>query len=477
MNKQSDLAISILVVEDNPGDYFIVEDYLTDMFPACDIVHADTYQNAMSKLNSLAPIYDIILLDISLPDKSGLDLIKEVLNSAKHIPVIVLTGYENFEFSINSLATGITDYLLKDEINAYTLFKSILFSLERNKYTKTLTESQRRYTELFNLSPIPVWVYVAESLKFKDVNQAALMHYGYSFEEFKDMSLRDIVVDFEHYESDEPHKGKVSASIQKHVLKSGEIIDVKVEKNTIVVDDVKCIIMLSNDITDLLATQSSLVSAYKEIIEIEESEKQKLAAEVHDNLGQMLVAINMYYQSLIAKASFDNRTQKILNNLSELISRALKECSSIVNKIRPKALLENNFEEALDNLISQYESLEDYNIYVNINFDIQNYFDDSELMHVFRIVQELFNNTIKHAQAKVIYLDFEEEKDKIKLRYIDDGVGISQEMISKNSSFLGLKRRMRILHATYQIKSELNNGLKFEIGIPKKTPVPIEISS
>jgi len=83
------------------------------------------------------------LLDLNLPDHKGEELIKEVLQLATKIPVIVSTGYSNLDFCIESLSAGISDYLLKDDLSPTLLQKSIIYSMERSAYSEKLKKSEK----------------------------------------------------------------------------------------------------------------------------------------------------------------------------------------------------------------------------------------------------------------------------------------------------------------------------------------------
>ena len=174
----------ILVVEDNPGDFALVEEFLIEQIGIGILTHAKTFKEAKNILSSGCSEFDVVLLDLSLPDKTGTPLIKEIVASCPNTPVIVLTGYSDFDFGVNSLSLGISDYLLKEELTAISLYKSILYSTERKKVVSALEESEKKYSELFHMSPQPMWVFDLETLYFLNVNNAAIKHYGYSHEEF-----------------------------------------------------------------------------------------------------------------------------------------------------------------------------------------------------------------------------------------------------------------------------------------------------
>src|ERR1700753_570371 len=91
---------SILIIEDNPGDFALVEEFLFEQIEAPSISHSTSYKKAKELLSMSDSAFDIILLDISLPDKTGLPLIEDIVALCVNTPIIVLTGYEDFSFGL-----------------------------------------------------------------------------------------------------------------------------------------------------------------------------------------------------------------------------------------------------------------------------------------------------------------------------------------------------------------------------------------
>jgi len=157
----------ILVIEDNTGDFTIVEDFLIEQFADPVITRAINFKQVCEFLSSDNNMYDVILLDLTLPDKSGQHLINEMLQLAPRYPIIILTGYTDIYFSIRSISSNISDYLLKDELTAAMLYKSIIYTIERNKNISEIKKSEKRYSDLFRLSPQPMWLYDPETYLVK----------------------------------------------------------------------------------------------------------------------------------------------------------------------------------------------------------------------------------------------------------------------------------------------------------------------
>lgn len=140
----------ILVIEDNPGDFALIEHFLLEQNSSPTIQQAEDFKTAKHLLLNSGCGLDVIFLDISLPDKMGEPLIKGIVDLALTVPVIVLTGYADFDFGVKSLSLGVSDYILKDEITALVLYKSIIYSIERKRINQTLETSEKRARNFAN---------------------------------------------------------------------------------------------------------------------------------------------------------------------------------------------------------------------------------------------------------------------------------------------------------------------------------------
>ena len=258
----------ILIIEDNPGDFVLIKNYLYEEFLHPAIEQAQTFAETKLKLKNNNH-FDIILLDLSLPDSTGKLLVNEMVELAGSAPIIVLTGYADKDFGIKTLALGISDYLLKDDLNAIQLYKSIAYSIERRRINNELKESESKYRHLFDLSPIPMWVYDVETLAFLNVNEAAIEHYGFSKEEFLSMTVDDIRPPEEVAKMEEviTSTANVKKSIYRHLKKNGELIDVEIQSNEMFFYDKNACLVLSNDISSSVY-QKNILAFEKEVYEL-----------------------------------------------------------------------------------------------------------------------------------------------------------------------------------------------------------------
>lgn len=265
---------NILVIEDNMGDFILINDYLFEMIREPQITHCQTFKQAQSVLQKSEEKFDMILLDLYLPDKNGQSLIDAVLQISQDAPVIILSGNSDLSFSIKSISSGVDDYLIKDDLRPTTLYKSIVYCIERRKKRQELLESEQRYNELFDFSPQPMWVFDLETLDFMDVNLAAIKHYGYKRSEFLSMKISDIrpveeipalLEDVKETRVVNPY---FAIGVYKHLKKNGEIILVEIRANPIMYKGRKARVVLANDITEKVKYIESIELQNKNLSEI-----------------------------------------------------------------------------------------------------------------------------------------------------------------------------------------------------------------
>jgi PAS domain S-box-containing protein len=152
---QLDQTLRLLLVEDNPGDARLVEEYLRLSSVEAEIVHETRLADALKRIKIEA--FSLILLDLSLPDSFDLNTLEEVLGVAPGIPVIVMTGTDDVELAKRALKLGAQDYLIKGTFDEVLLERAIQYAAERHRlrlqnraYLRSLQESEERLKSLFN---------------------------------------------------------------------------------------------------------------------------------------------------------------------------------------------------------------------------------------------------------------------------------------------------------------------------------------
>jgi len=136
-------VIRIILVEDNPGDALIIQEMLKEIYENKFDLHR--FKLVEDGLKHLDEDYDIMLLDLNLPDSQGIETFNTMNNNAPELPIIILTGLIDEELAINIVSEGAQDYLVKGQIDKQLLSRSIKYSIERKHIEIDLRKSEEKY--------------------------------------------------------------------------------------------------------------------------------------------------------------------------------------------------------------------------------------------------------------------------------------------------------------------------------------------
>ncbi|HZE30277.1 MAG TPA: SpoIIE family protein phosphatase [Actinoallomurus sp.] len=141
-------ALEILLIEDDLGDALLVQEFLDDGDLDARMIVARSFGQARQLLDADASAFQCVLVDLSLPDADGLDMLREVLGLAPRAAVLVLTGLNDAQVGVAAVAAGAEDYLVKQEVDAPLLARAVRYAIER----KRADESERELAEARILS-------------------------------------------------------------------------------------------------------------------------------------------------------------------------------------------------------------------------------------------------------------------------------------------------------------------------------------
>ncbi|MDQ3394150.1 MAG: PAS domain S-box protein [Bacteroidota bacterium] len=253
--------LKILVVEDNLGDFILLLEMLAIMgVDKQNIVNTQDLNSTVDVLEKNN--FDLVFLDLSLPDSEGLEtfyITESVCNSS---PIIVLSGSRDTEVALETVKMGAQDYLIKGDFDGKILVKSVAYCIERKKNLDNIRDSKKNYEALFEKNPLPMWVYDVETLKFLYVNKAAVEHYGYSKEEFLNMDIMDVRPKEEWGKLKEDvasrNPSNKHTAERTHLKKNGDKIFVEINSSAITIDGRKSRLVLAHDITERKIVQSNV---------------------------------------------------------------------------------------------------------------------------------------------------------------------------------------------------------------------------
>ncbi|BAZ50892.1 multi-sensor hybrid histidine kinase [Nostoc sp. NIES-4103] len=149
-------VIKVLLVEDNPGDVFLLQEFLKEVTTArVELQPVERLSEALECL--VNDSFDVMLLDLSLPDSQGMETFVRATHQAKATPIIVLTGIDDETLALRAMQEGAQDYLVKGQVTGDLLVRSMRYAIERQQVENALRQSEERFRVAFKNSPIFVF--------------------------------------------------------------------------------------------------------------------------------------------------------------------------------------------------------------------------------------------------------------------------------------------------------------------------------
>ena len=206
---------------------------------------------------------------------------------------------------------------------------------------------------------------------------------------------------------------------------------------------------------------------------VREEERTLLAREIHDDLGQILVAMKIdmgIMKYTITKANKDQELNDLMIKFDELlllVDNTIKTTRRIMTDLRPEVLDMLGFTEAVRQHLKGFQ--ERYKIESQLiknapKLDLK----PQQSVALFRIIQEALNNIAKHAKASTVKIIIDQQIDKLKLEIIDDGIGFDEKTNFRIDSYglIGMKERVFLLDGELTIKGEVGKGTTVKVEMP-----------
>ncbi|MEE4117055.1 MAG: PAS domain S-box protein [Marinilabiliaceae bacterium] len=326
---------------------------------------------------------------------------------------------------------------------------------------EALQSSEKKFRFLFDYSSDEIFLSDLEG-KFIEVNQRACESLGYTRDELLKMRFTDIKTPRYRYTVNQNIKaiiegGKLTYE-SEHLTKTGMLVPVEMKSRIISYEGRKVIMCVSRNIAERKAMEQKMLSA---IIETEEKERKRFAADLHDELGPILSTLKLY-TDLLKRDEFNSISRaEVLSNVDELSDVAIKTAKEISARITPNVLHDFGLAAA----ITEFSKFINETGLIKIHLKTDNYTIRTRSLTetvLYQTTKELINNTVKHASAENITIELKNTESQIVLYYRDDGIGFDFKKQLELSMGLGLNNivnKVRTIKGNCDFHSNTGEGL------------------
>lgn len=474
--------IKVLIIDDCEGDIRLMKEFLVNA-PAniqrFSVAGATALSSALELLETER--YDVILLDLTLPDSSGLATFSAVYECAPDVPVVVLTGVEDeLDVAVVAVRMGAQDYLIKKTVNAEILSRAIIYSIARKGIEASLRSSEERYRTLVDA--------LDDAIVVLDREFRVLMSNGA----------------FKKAVWTEPN-GELSALVQvlseqsletcRHAFQEGKIATFETpcrwnKRQSIL--EVKCIPVPVGPKAQRIIIMARDITAHKQVEQLKDDFASLVSHELRSPLTSVLAGLIMVLESAGGRLE---ETEK------ELLSRAYGEAQRLerlISKILEMSRFEadaSGFERiradvvklAAEVMARMLPSAEGRGIELVGRYSadkIEAFIDVDSITEVFT---NMLSNALKFTEQGRIEVGVSEKENLVECYVKDSGIGISREdqtklferfkhfgkpvVESEKGTGLGLFMAKEILRrhsGTLSVASEPGKGTTFSFTLPKR---------
>ncbi len=211
--------------------------------------------------------------------------------------------------------------------------------------------------------------------------------------------------------------------------------------------------------TELLKEEEKRTLA---ILESEENERQRLARELHDGVGQLLSATKLNLSTIEL-----NEKNKLQNSI-DILDESIKEIRNISHNMVPDILNQQGLQIAIDNFIQKINQTNKIQLYFECNGFLESSLNSTEKLMLYRIVQEAVQNTLKYAQASEMQIQLSADEQEISLLLQDNGKGFDIDNLKEYNGIgiRNMKLRTDYLKGNFEIESSPKNGTIIIVEIP-----------
>ena len=486
------VALRVLVVEDSEDDYQLA---VAQLAAAGYEVTARLVDNAPEMSAALRESWDIVISDHSMPRFSSMDALRLLKQTRSEVPFLIVSAAIGEETAVEALHAGASDYIMKDNLRRLAPAVERAISEAESQRARhlaelALKESETRFRAI--TSNLPGMVFQLQyapqrrAVEFSYVSEGALALFGVPASglmlnpqlfsarihgEDRDR-LERMFVDCAATVSELHWEGRLTDADPERAQARWMAISASPRE---LAPGLIWWEGIASDVTgekiaelEIRASREQLRQLAAHVEKAKESERSRIAREIHDDIGGTLTAVKLDLAWLGGKLGGDNRLTEKIKSMQQHLDSALESSIRIARDLRP-SLLDYGIVPAIEwqvddfsqrlgmacKLVCPHEDIE-------INPDLAT--------AVFRILQEALTNIAKHASATTVQVRFVVSHDQVLLEVSDDGTGFTQQALAKPESFglRGMRERVSELGGTLALSSGADGGTTLVLDLPRQ---------
>lgn len=442
------------------------------------VIEAKTGRQALAMMSARP---NLVVLDVNLPDISGLEVCKAIKteDSTKRIPVLhVSASLITAGARVAGLEGGADAYLVQP-IAPEELIATIRALLRVRQAEDALHESQEQYRLFFEANPLACWAFDSNDLKILAVNAAGIDLYGYSRDEFLRLTLRDLVFagDVALATTDANGSSGLLGSIGKHKTKTGKVIDVETVCAPLSLAGHSAQLAIVQDVTDKLQRQAAEQEQevrrllLDRLLHAQEEERRRIARDLHDEAGQLMTSLLVGLRTLSdSRRLTDAKSQA--KHLREIASGAIGELTRLARGLHTGVLDDLGLEVAIERLADDFRATQKIKLDLTLPEKLPA-LGKHEQINIYRIIQEALTNVARHSNADHAKVNISCTGSELMLSIGDNGRGFDNDGSRNPSGSLGIegmRERAAMSGGMMELISVPREGVSVNVRLPLQPP-------
>lgn len=422
----------ILVIEDNDG----VAELISEKLHECGYTthNVSSGKAAVSYLKEVKA--DMVILDYSLPDMDGKEIIAAVKAASIVMPpFIVSTGRGDEQLAVDMMKLGAYDYMIKDKSLISRLPETlgrlgheIKRDEELRKAQLALRESEERFRNFVEkASDFFVKLSVDGHIKYSSPNWQR--HMGFSPEELSRITIFDLV----HPDDKQRMEKQITEIIQAENMhfaseyrvqhKNGEWKCHAVKGYSVKENHMFFVNCIARDVTEERMAVKKFARA---VFRAEEQEKNKFAEVLHEGIGPLVSAIKMSMERIRSMGKFDEKEIKVIDYCNDLVDDAVTSVRNLANDLRPNLINDFGLIKAIASHVSKLKEQSGPDVKFLVADNIPKLDKETSII-LYRVLTRLIVNSVKYSKADRIQLELKMKDTLLVIEYSDNGEGFSQK--------------------------------------------------